>query len=49
MPADVEETQPESHERADAERAVTEVPADESEAVLAREALVEDERYASRP
>ena len=47
--ADVEETQPESQERADAERAVTEVPADESEAVLAREALVEDERYASRP
>ena len=46
--ADVEETQPESHERADAERAVTEVPADESEAVLAREALVEDRRYASR-
>ncbi|MEH3155391.1 MAG: MFS transporter [Gordonia paraffinivorans] len=46
--ADVEETQPESHERADAERAVTEVPADESEAVLAREALVEDERYAHR-
>ena len=47
--ADVEETQPESHERADAERAVTEVPADESEAVLAREALDDDERYASRP
>ena len=47
--ADVEETQPESHERADAERAVSEVPADESKAVLAREALVEDQRYASRP
>lgn len=46
--ADVEETQPESHERADAERAVTDVPADESEAVLAHEALVEDRRYASR-
>ncbi|MBE7161924.1 MAG: MFS transporter [Williamsia herbipolensis] len=46
--ADVEETQPQSHERADAERAVTDVPADESEAVLAHEALVEDRRYASR-
>jgi MFS family permease len=46
--ADVEETLPESQERADAERAVTQVPADESEAVLAREALVEDERFASR-
>ncbi|WP_299575115.1 MFS transporter [uncultured Williamsia sp.] len=47
--ADVEETQPVSHERADAERAVAQVPADASEAVLAREALAEDERYASRP
>ncbi|MGZ8178835.1 MFS transporter [Williamsia sp. SKLECPSW1] len=47
--ADVDETQPESHERRDAESAVSQVPADESEAVLAHEALVEDERYASRP
>jgi MFS transporter, ACDE family, multidrug resistance protein len=42
--ADVEATQPVSHQRQDAEQAATEVPSLPEEAILAEEALVEDTR-----
>ncbi|MFW0786302.1 MFS transporter [Gordonia sp. CPCC 206044] len=43
--ADIEEEQPVSHERRDAEDAVRQVPTVEEEAVLAEAALVEDRRF----
>ncbi|MGJ0119564.1 MFS transporter [Williamsia sp. MIQD14] len=46
--ADIEEQQTESHERADAESAVTEIPALEGEAVMAETALREDRAVAQR-
>jgi len=46
--ADIESTQPASHERADAEQAAAEVPGLPGEAVLAEEALAEDRGFGQR-